>query len=616
LSFGAAFLGLQVATWAGGAAASGALVLLGAWGLALGAEARRQRVIGATAAVVLGGIAVAWAFGQAGAAQSAALVAGVAAAVAAGSLVGLRAAPPPAPMEAPRREAPEAPVAAGVGSAPSLEPSTQAGGAPASEHVAEPRPQAATADLERTLRTLRAELRAGRAVVWSVALDERLATARAAHGGGLPPVANVEGDPLLWAVRERAALRADRPPRWAPDAEAAGIAFAGELDGLTSALTLEFADADALPDLAALENAGARVAAALRLEAAEDEAGLRVRHASAVLDATRRLATRVDPTDIAAELCDAAVSLVGDGAALATWGGDGGTVLGQAGGLGGPEPGDAILAPESQMAIAARSGAPLRRARGGRGDGPPVAGPGERWAAPWRDLVVFPLAEPGSGPVAVLAVWAREAGGLREEGLRWLEGVSGIAAAQLRQAERYGALQAEAEFDELTGILNRRAFENRLSVEVARYDRYRRPLSLILAGLDHFKTVSDRFGHEVGSQALRRVAEATVGAVRGADTVARLGGAEFGVLLPETGAREAAEVAERIRTAVAAVDLRHDAVAIALRVSVGVSACPECVEGAELLEEAAQEALRAAERGGRDRVAVAATARIPEPGAG
>jgi diguanylate cyclase (GGDEF)-like protein len=452
--------------------------------------------------------------------------------------------------------------------------------------------------------------------VWSVSAQDRVATARVAEGGPHPPVTNVEGDPLLWAAREATALRADRPPRWAPDAGAAGIAFAGEIEGLTSVLTLEFRDAGSLPDLGALRHAGARVAASLRLEAAEDEAGLRVRHAVAVLDATRRIAGRMEPAGIARELCGAAVSLVGDGAALASWNGEGGVVLGSAGDLGGPEAGDAIVSPESQMAIAARSAAPIRRSRGGRGDGPPVVRPDERWAAPWRDLVVFPLAEPDGGPVGVLAVWAREAGGLREEGLQWLEGVSGVAAAQLRNAERYDELRAEAEFDELTRLLNRRAFDHRFEVESARYERYQRPLSLLLVDLDRFKDVNDRHGHEVGDRALVRVAEAIASSVRNADIPGRIGGEEFGVLLPETRVREAVEVAERVRAAVAAVDLRHGGASIPLRVSVGVSSCPDCVDGGEELRRTADEALYAAKRAGRDRVAVAETPRIPKPGQG
>ncbi len=354
----------------------------------------------------------------------------------------------------------------------------------------------------------------------------------------------------------------------------------------------------------------------MRLEAAEDEAGQRVRHAAAVLDATRRIASRLEPAEIAEELCGAAVLLVGEGAALASWNGEGGTVLGSAGELGGPQPGDALVAPESQMAIAARSEAPLRRSRGGRGDGPPVARPGERWAAPWRDLVVFPLAEPDGGPVGVLAVWARDAGGLREDGLRWLEGVSGVAAAQLRNAERYGELRAEAEFDELTGLLNRRAFDNRFAVEAARFERYRRPLALLLVDLDHFKEVNDRFGHDAGDRALAGVARAIATGIRGADIAARIGGEEFAVLLPETRVPEAADVAERVRAAVAALDLRQGGVAIPLRVSAGVSAVPDCVEDAGALRSSADEALYAAKRAGRDRVAVAATPRIPKPGAG
>ena len=627
-AYAAAFAGLHLATWAGGPVTAGALALCGAWGLAIGMDSPAAPGARAVLAGALATVLAAWAIGRAGPADSAGIAAGVAASFAVGAALvrpgrtgpGIGAAPGRVRMaqlsavhgalpDRPLHRDPDRPGAGTPGPAArsAAEAERPAAGATSVE---------AAVGLERTLRALRAEFRSGRAVVWSVSAEDRVATPRLAEGGARPPVTGVEGDPLLWAAREATALRADRPPRWAPDARAAGIAFAGELDGLTSVLTLEFDDPERLPDPAALQHAGARVAAALRLEAAEDEAGQRVRHAVAVLDATRRIAGRLEPGGIARELCDAAVTLVGDGAALASWTGDAGVVLGAAGELGGPEIGDAIRSPESQMAIAARSAAPIRRSRGGRGDGPPVARPGERWAAPWRDLVVFPLAEPDAVPVAVLAVWAREAGGLREDGLQWLEGVSGVAAAQLRNAERYDELRAEAEFDELTRLLNRRAFDHRFEVETARFERYQRPLSLLLIDIDHFKDINDRHGHEAGDRALERVAGAIAASVRGADIPGRIGGEEFGVLLPETRVREAVEVAERVRAAVAALDVRHGGVAIRPRVSIGVSSCPDCVAGGEALRASADEALYAAKAAGRDRVSVADTPRIPEPGQG
>lgn len=648
-AYAAAFAGLQLAIWAGGPVAAGALALCGAWGLAIGMDSPAAPGSRGVLAGALVAVLAAWGLGRAGAADSAGIAAGVAASFAVGAALvrpgrvgsGIGAAPgavrtagaPASRGAVPERDAPPRrpldrdPDRPGAGSAGHAARSAPEGDRPTTEAArsaaeADPPPAEAPSHLEaavgleRTLRALRAEFRSGRAVVWSVSAEDRVATPRLAEGGARPPVTGVEGDPLLWAAREATALRADRPPRWAPDARAAGIAFAGELDGLTSVLTLEFDDPERLPDPAALQHAGARVAAALRLEAAEDEAGQRVRHAVAVLDATRRIAGRLEPGGIARELCDAAVTLVGDGAALASWTGDAGVVLGAAGDLGGPEIGDAIRSPESQMAIAARSAAPIRRSRGGRGDGPPVARPGERWAAPWRDLVVFPLAEPDAVPVAVLAVWAREAGGLREDGLQWLEGVSGVAAAQLRNAERYDELRAEAEFDELTRLLNRRAFDHRFEVETARFERYQRPLSLLLIDIDHFKDINDRHGHEAGDRALERVAGAIAASVRGADIPGRIGGEEFGVLLPETRVREAVEVAERVRAAVAALDVRHGGAAIRPRVSIGVSSCPDCVGGGEALRASADEALYAAKGAGRDRVSVADTPRIPEPGQG
>ncbi len=104
-----------------------------------------------------------------------------------------------------------------------------------------------------------------------------------------------------------------------------------------------------------------------------------------------------------------------------------------------------------------------------------------------------------------------------------------------------------AERDWLTGVWNRRVFEERLEALYSTAHRYRRPLSLVFMDIDHFKAVNDFHGHAVGDQVLESVAALLQESVRDADTVCRWGGEEFAVLLPETNAAEAVELAERIR---------------------------------------------------------------------
>lgn len=101
--------------------------------------------------------------------------------------------------------------------------------------------------------------------------------------------------------------------------------------------------------------------------------------------------------------------------------------------------------------------------------------------------------------------------------------------------------------DELTGVANRRGFNEALHREVARARRHGKPLSLLMLDMDGLKQVNDRLGHPAGDTAIRAVATAAQSAVRDGDQVFRLGGDEFAVLLPETEGDEAALVGERIR---------------------------------------------------------------------
>jgi len=108
-----------------------------------------------------------------------------------------------------------------------------------------------------------------------------------------------------------------------------------------------------------------------------------------------------------------------------------------------------------------------------------------------------------------------------------------------------------AHHDPLTGLYNRSAFEARLDEEHHRAERYDTAFSLVMFDLDHFKTVNDRFGHEVGDQVLRDIARLSGEELRASDTVGRWGGEEFMVLLPETEAEQARALAERLRIRVA-----------------------------------------------------------------
>jgi diguanylate cyclase (GGDEF)-like protein len=110
-------------------------------------------------------------------------------------------------------------------------------------------------------------------------------------------------------------------------------------------------------------------------------------------------------------------------------------------------------------------------------------------------------------------------------------------------------LTALATLDGLTGVKNRRAFDERLAEELRRAERHQQPLSLVLLDVDHFKPYNDAYGHLAGDDALRAVSSVLQHQARSTDFVARYGGEEFAVLLPNTGVDEARRAAERLRQA-------------------------------------------------------------------
>ena len=179
------------------------------------------------------------------------------------------------------------------------------------------------------------------------------------------------------------------------------------------------------------------------------------------------------------------------------------------------------------------------------------------------------------------------------DGLRALRAFANHAVAALEAANHLERMRELAELDPLTGLRNRRGFEQGL-------EDGRAPLALVICDLDHFKRVNDTLGHPVGDEVLRRFADLLRGCTREDDVAVRLGGEEFALVLSGVGEREALAVAERLRREVAAT-FRDFPVPIS--VSVGIADGARDV-GAEALVRAANRALYAAKRLGRDRCVV------------
>jgi diguanylate cyclase (GGDEF)-like protein len=165
-------------------------------------------------------------------------------------------------------------------------------------------------------------------------------------------------------------------------------------------------------------------------------------------------------------------------------------------------------------------------------------------------------------------------------------------------------LEKEAKVDAKTGLYNVREFATALQTEVARAQRFGRPLSLIMADLDYLRTINNTYGHLAGDAVLTGIAEIFRAEVREYDVPARFGGEEFSVLLPETTPEEALDVAERIRRAVEQREFEVSTSEEPIRatVSLGVACLPTDAIDATALIHAADLAVYAAKDGGRNRV--------------
>ena len=168
-----------------------------------------------------------------------------------------------------------------------------------------------------------------------------------------------------------------------------------------------------------------------------------------------------------------------------------------------------------------------------------------------------------------------------------------------------GRLESLVSVDPLTGVANRRYFMDKLQKEFARSRRYGVDLSLIMIDVDRFKRVNDQYGHLTGDRLLAALAQDIQGTLREADTLGRVGGEEFGVVLPETQLAEAALVAERIRKSVCQQPVRTmDGGGSPTTVSIGVASVHDDTAGHEELYRLADVALYRAKDEGRNCVCV------------
>lgn len=241
---------------------------------------------------------------------------------------------------------------------------------------------------------------------------------------------------------------------------------------------------------------------------------------------------------------------------------------------------------------------------------------------PERHACLFPKGglRPSSVAILPLTRWGQLVGSLNLGSVRsdrfvpgmatnfieWLAAVASVCLENVANNER---LKHIGLTDALTGVHNRRYFDQRLREEVDRALRKGYALSCMLVDVDHFKQVNDVHGHLIGDVVLREVAEQVKDQLRLSDAMARYGGEEFAILLVQTDEVTARTIAERIREAIAANPIRlPESGSLAVTLSIGVSTLKEEVRGADIDAKArdlvgrADHALYAAKRAGRNRV--------------
>ena len=216
-----------------------------------------------------------------------------------------------------------------------------------------------------------------------------------------------------------------------------------------------------------------------------------------------------------------------------------------------------------------------------------------------RHGVAVPI--PGeTGSVGYLVVFSRTpTHSFAEADKRSLEDLAGRAGPAIENARRFREARQLADLDALTGLHNRRYFHETLAREVARAHRYDRRLALVIFDLDDFKAINDRIGHLAGDSVLAEVAERVRSVVRSADVACRVGGDEFGIILPESTLADAEQLSHRLQAAVAARPIGD---AGTLQLSAGVAELGAEDEAARFFERA-DDALYRAKQSGKSEVA-------------
>ncbi|MCL7960799.1 MAG: diguanylate cyclase, partial [marine benthic group bacterium] len=225
-----------------------------------------------------------------------------------------------------------------------------------------------------------------------------------------------------------------------------------------------------------------------------------------------------------------------------------------------------------------------------------------------RSEVAVPLLADGL-IIGVFNAESVEVRAFSDEHVQTLTVIARQAAEVIRSAQLLEETRRLAITDALTGLFNRRHFNQQLEENVRRATRYDEPLALVFLDVDHFKSVNDKFGHQAGDRCLQALARTLRESVRDSDQIARIGGEEFAILLIRADRELALSIAERLRTRIDDLILEEDPpLPVDLTASLGVAFFREDGNDPKSLMRSADRALYTAKRLGRNRVVLASEA--------
>ena len=204
----------------------------------------------------------------------------------------------------------------------------------------------------------------------------------------------------------------------------------------------------------------------------------------------------------------------------------------------------------------------------------------------------------------VLNLHHPEVNGFSEDNIKMARAVSNQVAVAIENTQLYEQAKQQSITDELTGLANRRHFQDILQREIVHAQRYSSNISMIMADIDHFKSYNDTHGHLQGDIALKKVAQILLQNTRGIDLAARFGGEEFVVLLPKTTIAGARTTAEKLRELIAEEEFEGESESQpggSLTMSLGIASFPDHTNNMDNLLDLADQALYQAKKDGRNR---------------